>query len=123
MSRTYSRLLMHAIVNGADEGPTVIDLQVPPGHTWVVRHISVTADYLVQLGWRVTIFGQDIPPKYGSVEVPICGGLAGAALMSSEWEGRAVVPAGYVLRFQNMGQLGADSGTGQAMISGYDLVD
>jgi hypothetical protein len=123
VSRTYSTVLLHCIVPAADEGTWVVDRVVPIGHTWVLRHISVTADVEGQLGWRVTVLGPDIPSFYGAVEVPITGGLAGAALMSSEWEGRAVIHAGYTLRFQNMAQLGNDSGTGYAHISGYDLVD
>jgi hypothetical protein len=123
VSRVYSKVLLHAIVPAADEGTWTVDQVVPLGHTWVLRHISVTADYEGQLGWRVTVLGPDVPSVYGAVEVPITGGLAGAQLMSSEWEGRAVVHGGYTLRFQNMAQLWYDSGTGQAHISGYDLVD
>jgi hypothetical protein len=114
---------MHALVGDSSESVFIVDQQVPAGHTWILRHISVTTDYLGQVGWRVTIIGASIPPLYPEIEVPVTGGLAGSQLMSSEWEGRVVVPSGYVLRFQNMAQLWTDSGTGQALISGYDLVD
>lgn len=123
MARTYSKLLMFILVPDSSEEVFIWDEVVPLGHTWILRHISVTADYLGQLGWRVTMFQNSSIAEQGRIEVPITGGLAGAQLMTSEWEGRVVVPAQSVLRFQNMAQLFLDSGTGQAMISGYDLVD
>ena len=123
MSRTYSRLLMHSLVSDSTEGVFVVDQVVPAGHTWVVRHIAVTADLDVLLAWRAAILGPDIPALYGRIEVPFASGLAAAQLRTSEWEGRAVVPPGYTLRFQNMAQTGANNGTGQALMSGYDLID
>jgi hypothetical protein len=114
---------MFCIVFASDEVLWYTDEVVPVGHTWVLRHISVTADFEGQVGWRVTILGPSTVPTDGVIEVPVTGGLAGAQLMSSEWEGRVVVPAQYTLRLQNMAQLWTDSGTGQALISGYDLVD
>jgi hypothetical protein len=124
MSRTYSVLLMHGTAFPADEGNTVYEVLVPDGHTYVVRHVAVTADRDSLVAWRVVIAG---PPKvigpYG-VSAPICQGLAAAQYLTSEWSGTHVVPAGYYLQFVTDSITGpADSGSGVVTISGYDLVD